>query len=250
MACGCSDCCTDCCTDCTCENVCTAMEIENAWNVPSCLSYAVLSIPGLSVALIGSYIYNPTYGWFKVTAFDSVNSQVTVLNECPIGNAAVGTAVPAGTTFIFGGPPSGTNTTFYGEGSGTNYVVTTVTSPVVFGTNQSSITITSAGTYLISAFATFGGNILTTLGGNIIRASLNRQNNTPALLTLSRDVWFLPVIAAPFTGIFAHFPFPSIIYTTANSNDIININAHYTGVLAAGSIEVSAGASITAVKLY
>src|SRR4030067_2607388 len=73
-----------------CSQICSALIVNNAWNVPACGSSAVLSVPGLTVALLGSYIWNPTYGWFRITGFDSVNGQLTVLNECLTGNAAPG----------------------------------------------------------------------------------------------------------------------------------------------------------------
>lgn len=102
-SCGCSSSCS-CCTESNCPSVCTSVVVSNAWNVPSCGSEAILSVPGLTTVLIGSYIYNPTYGRFRITAFDSVNSQITVLNECLPGNAAPGTVVPALTNFIFSAP--------------------------------------------------------------------------------------------------------------------------------------------------
>lgn len=105
----CSSPCTKACGVCVCPQctaVCTALVVSNSWNVPACGAEAVLSIPGLTTVLIGAYIYNPTYGRFRITAFDSVNQQVTVINECLSGNAAPGTVVPALTSFIFSAPPS------------------------------------------------------------------------------------------------------------------------------------------------
>lgn len=83
-----------------CPEVCTSIIIGNSWNVPACGEKAVVSAPGLKSVLIGSYLYNPTYGQFKITAFDSINSIVTILNECYVGNAPAGTVVPALTQFI------------------------------------------------------------------------------------------------------------------------------------------------------
>lgn len=118
MGCSCSNCCSSSCSTSTCGScqcsscssstctaVCTALEVANSWNVPACSASAVLAIPGLTTVLIGSYIYNPTYGQYRITAFDSVNGQITVTNDCIAGNAAPGTVVPALTTFIFVGEP-------------------------------------------------------------------------------------------------------------------------------------------------
>ena len=249
MSCDCCDCC-DCTTDTTdCASLCTALTVTNAWNVPSCNNSAVLAIPGISVVLLGSYIYNPTYGWFKITAVDSINSQITVLNECLYLNASPGSVVPAGTSFVFGPPPGSTNVSFYGEGTGTNYTLTNVSTPVTFGTNQAAITLTAPGTYLIMPVIMLGAAGMSTAGGNVVGVSLNRQNNTPATIATARNIWkTAPDASVDVYDIFPTYPFSPTIYTTLNSNDIININAYYTGVLLTGTLEITAGTSITAIK--
>lgn len=99
------------CSSCTssstnCATVCTALVVSNSWNVPACGASAILSVAGLTTVLIGSYVYSPSYGWFRISAFDSVNAQITVVNDCLSGNASPGSVVPALTTFIFGAPPA------------------------------------------------------------------------------------------------------------------------------------------------
>lgn len=83
-----------------------ALKVANSWNVPACGLTATLSIPGLVSIVIGSYLWNETYGYFEVTAFDSGLQQVTVINNCNDGNAASGTAVPSCTEFINVAPPA------------------------------------------------------------------------------------------------------------------------------------------------
>lgn len=107
---GCNDC--DCgrrnCT-CECENcpsVCTSIIVQNSWNIPACSASAILSVPGLESVLIGSYLYNPSYGYFRISAFDSVNGQITVVNDCTDGNEDPGEVVPALTEFIVSSPPA------------------------------------------------------------------------------------------------------------------------------------------------
>lgn len=89
-----------------CPTICTALVSANSVNVPACDETAVLSFPGLTSILIGSYLYNPTYGTFLVTGFNSINGQVTIENTCLAGNAAPGTMIPVGTEFVFGSPPT------------------------------------------------------------------------------------------------------------------------------------------------
>ncbi len=78
---------------------------QNSWNVPLCGATAILAVPGLKSVNIGSYIWNATFGYFEVTAFDVTTGQLTVLNHCNDGNAATGTTVPACTLFTVTVPP-------------------------------------------------------------------------------------------------------------------------------------------------
>ena len=97
--CGCSSSTTNC------PTICGSVIVSNSWNVPACGSSAILSVAGLSSVLVGAYVWNPTYGWFRISAFDSVNGQITVVNDCDTGNASPGSVVPALTEFVFGTPP-------------------------------------------------------------------------------------------------------------------------------------------------
>lgn len=101
MSCGCNKCsCSPCTCVVTCPEFCTALTVTNSWNVPACGASATLYIPGLVSVLIGTFLANPSYGFFEITGFNSINSQVTVLNNCYEQNADPGTVVPAGTKFI------------------------------------------------------------------------------------------------------------------------------------------------------
>jgi len=109
-SCGCSSCqssssCNSLCYSSCCDKFCANIEIRNSWNVPACDDTAQLYVPGLKTALIGSYISNPTYGYFKIVAVSGSGNKITVQNECLYGNAAPGTVVTAGTKFNFGPPP-------------------------------------------------------------------------------------------------------------------------------------------------
>jgi len=65
-------------------------------------------VPGLKNVLIGAYIWNPTYGYFLITAFDAYTSQLTIQNTCLSDNAPAGTTVPALTGFAITSIPSPT----------------------------------------------------------------------------------------------------------------------------------------------
>jgi hypothetical protein len=246
----CSSCSNCSCSDCTstpCAEVCTALVISNAWNVPACDASAVLSVPGLETVLIGSYIWNPTYGWFLLTAFDSVNFQITVKNLCFSGNAVAGTVVPAGAEFVFGAPPSSTQITYYSNAVGSSYVLTGSMADVVFGTTSPVITLTSPGTYLISGYANFGPNGCTSTNQTAVYFGFKRTNNTSAVITFTAVGGFEPLTAV--TGIMGSTSLAPYFYTTANSNDILTLCAYYTGTVTVGQLVVN-NATIGAVKLY
>ena len=76
------------------------LKVVEAFNVPGCERTTVIVIPNLTQILIGAYLWNPTYGYFKVVAFDYASSTVTIMNMCHSGNAAPGTVIPACTMFI------------------------------------------------------------------------------------------------------------------------------------------------------
>src|SRR5688572_27772215 len=94
-------CVTNPCTATTCPQVSSALITGNVWQVPACDGTAGVLFPCMTSALIGAYIYNPVYGAFLITAFNSTTNVVTVQNTCIEGNAAPGTSVPSGSSFIF-----------------------------------------------------------------------------------------------------------------------------------------------------
>ena len=83
----------------------TAIKIDNSWNVPACGGSSVIKVSGLSNILIGSYIWNPSFGYFQVVGFTPFNSQIIIQNNCNTGNSTVGTMVPACSNFIVAPPP-------------------------------------------------------------------------------------------------------------------------------------------------
>lgn len=245
----CSSCSNCSCSDCTstpCAEVCTALVISNAWNVPACDASAVLSVPGLETVLIGSYVWNPTYGWFLLTAFDSVNFQITVKNLCFSGNAVAGTVVPAGAEFVFGAPPGATQVYFKGDSSGTAFTIPASQADVVFGTSSPTVTITSPGTYLISGGINFGPSGATTSTVTAVYLGVKRTNNSAAVL-VNRAIGGFELMTA-ITGIMQTGMVLPLIYTTTNSNDILTLVANYTGTITSGTF-VSNDAVLLAVKI-
>jgi len=84
----------------------TKIDINNSWNIPECGSTAILAISHLNQVLVGGYLWNPNYGYFRVEGFDRETGQLTVLNQCNSVNESPGTTVPACTGFIITPAPS------------------------------------------------------------------------------------------------------------------------------------------------
>lgn len=105
MACGCGCGTPMCSCNVNCADVCTAIQIQNSFNLPACNQTAVLTVPGLKNIVVGAYLWNPTYGYFLVSSFNGITGQIIVTNLCSSGNAAPGTIVPQATMFTVAQPP-------------------------------------------------------------------------------------------------------------------------------------------------
>lgn len=99
MSCSCNPCCSVDLSAYNCSEICTAIYVQNSFNVPACGATAVIDIPKLKTIIVGGYLWNPTYGYFLIQSFNAVTGQAQILNECITGNAAPGTIVPASTQF-------------------------------------------------------------------------------------------------------------------------------------------------------
>lgn len=83
----------------------TALSVSCAFVMPACGKTAAIRFDGLGQMLVGSYLWNPLYGFLLVTRFDSLTGDVVVQNECLTGNAVPGTIIPKCTLFNITVPP-------------------------------------------------------------------------------------------------------------------------------------------------
>ncbi len=132
--------------------------------------------------------------------------------------------------------------------SGTAYQLTAVSALVNFGTTDPSLTITSAGVWLILARARVDYNGSTFAAVQTGTLKLRRTNNTAADLTNSPGS-FLTDIITTLSYTLDVLDLAPVIYTTTNSNDIIQLWGDVTVIPSAGSLDVSE-ASIVAIKLF
>jgi hypothetical protein len=78
----------------------TGLSTKAEVSIPACSGTFVISINGIHSVILGSYLWNPDYGHFKVISFDYATEQITLENECQDDNAAPGTNIPACTLFL------------------------------------------------------------------------------------------------------------------------------------------------------
>lgn len=78
----------------------TTLKISTAWNVPECGGQATIKAPDAKQVLPGSFLWNPTYGYFEIISFNASTYELVVQNNCNTGNEAPGTQVPACTDFL------------------------------------------------------------------------------------------------------------------------------------------------------
>lgn len=144
-----------------------SLPIASAWNVPACNNFATVSVPGLKAIEVGSYLWNSTYGYFEVTAFNKAAQQITIQNGCNDGNAAPGTLIPSNSLFVVAPPPgnSGNNPSdlypyvaidFTAPAVSTCIVITVTT---VNGLAVGKNVQIGSGTYRVSAISS--GNLIT-----------------------------------------------------------------------------------------
>lgn len=73
--------------------------------MPAVGGEAIVMFQGLTQIQIGSYLWNATYGYLLVTAFDPYSGEVTVENDGYYNNAAAGTVIPRCSLFNITAPP-------------------------------------------------------------------------------------------------------------------------------------------------
>lgn len=129
--------------------------------------------------------------------------------------------------------------------AGTAYQFTNAAALLDFGTTDPSLTITGAGTYLILSRATLFYNAATFVAPRVVTLKLRRTNNTAAdVITTLLDTDVTTTVSATYGS----FVLPPVIYTTTNSDDIIQLFGHVATVPSAGTLDATS-AEIVAIRL-
>lgn len=142
--------------------------------------------------------------------------------------------------------PGLNNATSYS--AGTAYNLTTTPAKLDFGTTDPSITITTPGTYSIRSNVRIDYSGLTNLAANTVTVKLRRTNNTAADLTNATGDFIVPPVTL-LTATGGDCDVAEVIYTTSNSNDIIELWGSRSGSISVGNIQAGS-AWIVAVRLY
>lgn len=136
MSCGCNsnylNTCTCGCAPTNCSSVCGALTVSNSWNIPACGANATLTVKKLKNLQLNSFLWNPSYGYFKITSFNAVTGEVVIENTCVEGNSSPGTIVPACTNFIVTDTPFAAQLTF---GNSVAFIMPACGDTVVVETN-------------------------------------------------------------------------------------------------------------------
>ena len=74
--------------------------VKDEWVVPNVSGTVVATLNDVSALVIGSYLYNPTYGYFLITSWDRNTGRVTLENDGMQGNITPGSLVGAYTLFV------------------------------------------------------------------------------------------------------------------------------------------------------
>lgn len=132
--------------------------------------------------------------------------------------------------------------------SGTAYQFTNTDALLNFGTTDPSLTLTSAGVWLILATARVDYNAATFAAVRTLNLKLRRTNNTAADIANSVRQGLTDIITT-LSYTFGVFALPPIIYTTTNVDDVIELWGSISVVPSAGSLD-GVAAEIVAIKLY
>jgi hypothetical protein len=132
--------------------------------------------------------------------------------------------------------------------AGTAYTVTATSAKVTFGTTSPTITIDKAGTYWISTHVSIDFAGATFPAGRQLTVKLRRTNNTAADLTGSGSTFNIPVVNT-VTHTMAVITLPPVLYTTANTDDLIEVWASVTVLPSAGNLQIRFPTVIQAVRL-
>lgn len=239
--------------------------------VPAVAASVAITVASSAWMTVGQDVFVEGAGYFSVDSkADDTHFTGTYLDVA--GNTNTGNTVNAGAAVSPSGPAmtdplpvdqggtnsatatlaraalgvGGANLTVYA--AGTVYSLTNTAALIDFGTTDPSLVITAPGVWLILARARIDYTGATFAAVRTGALKLRRTNNTAADVSNS-PCGFLTDIITTLTYTLGTFNLPPVIYTTTNSDDIIQLWGSISTVPSAGTLDVSE-ASVVAIKLY
>lgn len=132
--------------------------------------------------------------------------------------------------------------------AGTAYQFTNTAALLNFGTTDPSLTLTSAGVYLLLARVRVDYTGATFAAVRTVTLKIRRTNNTAADIANS-TIQAQTEIITTLTYTLGVIDLPPIVYTTTNNNDVLEIWGDVDTVPTAGSLD-AVEASLVAVKIF
>lgn len=136
--------------------------------------------------------------------------------------------------------------TYQGVGSGAGYALTNAYALLNQGTTDPQIVITEPGTYLLQGWVACHANAATFAAARIVYFKTRRTNNTPADVGYTTSAYARIMTLATET-IFIGQLIP-YVYTTANTDDALELQGYVSVVPSAGSADVTFSA-LTALRV-
>lgn len=133
--------------------------------------------------------------------------------------------------------------------SGTAYTLTNALTTVTCGTTSPTMTISTAGTYLVMWNARVDHSGATYAANRTITVALARTNNTPGTITGGGQSLITNVITTTTETAEGGNMSSFVLYTTTNTNDVLVLQALVSVVATAGSSVVST-AKMLALRLF
>lgn len=137
-------------------------------------------------------------------------------------------------------------TNYSSYGSGTAYAMTASAAQAAFGTTSPQVTLSAAGTYLITGGGNVKYNGATYAGSQTATMKFRRTNNTAADLANATRTIQLRIVTT-ITDDAGYVTVPPVIYT-ATAGDIIQLWGNVSATPSAGSVQVDSG-EIIAVRI-
>lgn len=166
------------------------------------------------------------------------------LTSGTVGTARLGSGTANASTVLYGNgtwgaiPNAPGSSSSVSYASGTPYATTTTYAKVDFGTTDPSITLGSAGTWVIFSNLKLSYAGLTNLATQTCTFRLRRVNNTAADLSNIQCTFEVPAVTL-LTQTAGDADMPFAIYTTTNNNDVIEMWGNRGASISVGAINVS-----------